>query len=498
MHHPQTLADWEQLAQQIEIPNTAFINNEPYQANGEKLDIINPATREVLAQVASCTKEDIDYAVRCAREAFRDGRWSKLPRAERKQRLLRLAELIRENLAELALIDTLNMGKPIMETYAGDTPFSADHFAWFAELIDKQYDEIAPTDDDALATITREPLGVVAAVVPWNYPLMMATWKVAPALAAGNSVLLKPADTTPLSAIRLGQLAAQAGIPAGVLNIVPGTGPETGQALGLHPDINCVAFTGSTATGKRFMEYSGQSNLKQIWLECGGKSPHIIFADCPDLDAAAQAAAVGIFSNQGEVCIAGSRLYVEESIYDQFLEKLLEQAKQMQPGNPLDPNTKMGAIVSQSQWERIINYIEIGQKEGARLLTGGQATMKDLGFYIEPTVMTVDSQDLRVVQEEIFGPVLVVTKFRTEEEVIEYANQSIYGLGAGLWTANLSRAHRVTRALESGLVWINCYFNGNDAIPFGGVKQSGFGRDKSIHALEKYSSIKAAWYHLGH
>src|SRR5690625_325624 len=498
MHHPQTLADWEQLAQQIEIPNTAFINNEPYQANGEKLDIINPATREVLAQVASCTKEDIDYAVRCAREAFRDGRWSKLPRAERKQRLLRLAELIRENLAELALIDTLNMAKPIMQTYAGHTPFSADHFAWFAELIDKQYDEIAPTDDDALATITREPLGVVAAVVPWNYPLMMATWKVAPALAAGNSVLLKPADTTPLSAIRLGQLAAQAGIPAGVLNIVPGTGPETGQALGLHPDINCVAFTGSTATVKRFMEYSGQSNLKQIWLECGGKSPHIIFADCPDLDAAAQAAAVGIFSNQGEVCIAGSRLYVEESIYDQFLEKLLQQAKQMQPGNPLDPNTKMGAIVSQSQWERIINYIEIGQKEGARLLTGGQATMKDLGFYIEPTVMTVDSQDLRVVQEEIFGPVLVVTKFRTEEEVIEYANQSIYGLGAGLWTANLSRAHRLTRALESGLVCINCYFNGNDAIPFGGVKQSGFGRDKSIHALEKYSSIKAAWYHLGH
>lgn len=494
----KNLKEWEYLSKRINIPNYAIINNEPYFGSGEVLEIINPATREVLTKIASCNEQDINYAIKCARNSFEEGLWALMPKNERKKRLLYLAELIYKNRAELALLDTLNMGKPITETYDEDIPASASHFAWFAELIDKQYDEIAPTDSDSLATITREPLGVVAAVVPWNYPFMMASWKVAPALAAGNSVILKPANITPLSAIRLGELAIQAGIPKGVLNIVPGTGSVAGQALGLHPDVDCVAFTGSTATGKRFMQYSGQSNLKQIWLECGGKSPHIIFEDCPDLDAAAKAATIGIFSNQGEVCIAGSRLYIQESIYELFIDKLLNHAKQLKLGNPLDPDTQMGAIVNQEQWKQIIEYIEIGKQEGAQLLTGGKPTLMKQGFYIEPTIMTVERQDLRIVQEEIFGPVLVVSKFKTEEEVIKYANQSIYGLGAGLWTANLSRAHRVTRALKSGLVWINCYFNSNDSIPFGGVKQSGFGRDKSIYALDKYSSIKSAWFNLTH
>lgn len=498
MKIPETQAEWTQLAQLVRIPRHAFINNKKYIGRGEVQHIINPANRQILAEINACNEEDVNFAVSCARKAFENKTWAGMPRAERKKRLLKLADLITLHKAELALLDTLSMGKPISETLNGDIPESANHFAWYAELPDKIYDSIAPTDSNSLATITREPLGVVAAVVPWNYPLMMASWKIAPALAAGNSVVLKPAEATPLSVIRLAELAAKADIPPGVLNIVPGSGPIAGKALGLHPDVNCLTFTGSTATGKRFMIYSGQSNLKQVWLECGGKSPHIIFSDCPDLDAAAQAAAIGIFSNQGEVCIAGSRLYVQEEIYDIFMEKLIAHAKNLHPGNPLDPKTKMGAIVNKAQWQQIIDYIDVGKKEGAELLIGGEPTMMEKGLYIQPTIFSVESQDLRIVKEEIFGPVLVVSKFSTEAEVIKYANQSIYGLGAGLWTSDLSRAHRVTKQLEAGLVWINCYFNGNDSIPFGGVKQSGFGRDKSIHALDKYSSIKSAWYDLSY
>lgn len=495
---PKTLAEWTQLAQNIKIPEHAYINNQKYIGQGGTHRIINPANRQLLTEFNYCDENDVDFAVRSARKAFQNKTWSHMPRNERKKRLLRLAELINKNRIELALLDTLSMGKPISSSLNGDVLESANHFSWFAELLDKLYDSIAPTDSDSLATITREPLGVVAAVVPWNYPLMMASWKIAPALAAGNSIVLKPAEATPLSVIRLAELAAKADIPPGVLNIVPGSGPIAGKALGLHHDVDCLTFTGSTATGKRFMMYSGQSNLKQVWLECGGKSPHIIFADCPDLDAASKAAAIGIYSNQGEVCIAGSRLYVQEEIYDVFMEKLLAHANSMQPGNPLDPRTEMGAIVNETQWQQIIDYIELGKKEGAELLIGGEPAMEEQGLYIKPTILEVDSQELRVVKEEIFGPVLVVSKFSTEAEVIRYANQSIYGLGAGLWTSDLGRAHRVTKALESGLVWINCYFNGNDSIPFGGVKQSGFGRDKSIHALDKYSSIKSAWYDLSH
>ncbi|KDD50200.1 aldehyde dehydrogenase (NAD) family protein, partial [Bordetella bronchiseptica OSU553] len=330
-----------------------------------------------------------------------------------------------------------------------------------------------------LATITREPLGVVAAVVPWNYPLLMASWKVAPALAAGNSVILKPAEQSSLSALRLAELALQAGIPAGVLNVVPGAGPVAGRALGLHMDVDCLAFTGSTATGKRFMEYSGQSNLKQIWLECGGKSPHIIFDDCPDLDRAALAAAIGIFNNQGEVCIAGSRLYVQAGIYDTFVSKVEACARAMQPGNPLDPASPMGAMVDERQMARVLEYVESGRREGARLRMGGERVRADSGgYYIEPTIFECARPDLTIVREEIFGPVLAVTRFDGEDEVVAQANASAYGLGSGLWTADLSRAHRVSRRLRAGLVWVNCYFDGDVTVPFGGVKQSGFGRDK--------------------
>ena len=498
MNKPDDLQIWQARARQLKLNTRALIDGQWVDGEAEPMDAINPADGTSLGRVSACSETDIDRAVQSARRAFNTGIWSGLPRAERKKRLLKLSALILEHGDELALIETLNMGKPISDTLAYDIPEVARTYAWYAETIDKQYDEIAPTDANSLATITREPLGVVAAVVPWNYPLLMATWKVAPALAAGNSVILKPAEQSPLTAIKLGELALEAGIPPGVLNIVPGTGPVAGQALGMHMDVDCLSFTGSTATGKRFMQYSGQSNLKQIWLECGGKSPHIIFDDCPDLDRAALAAAIGIFNNQGEVCIAGSRLYVQSGIYDQFLEKVEACARGMQPGNPLDPGSLMGAIVDERQLARVMHYIESGKNEGATLrMGGGQARSETGGYYVEPTIFECSNQALTIVREEIFGPVLAVSRFDTEEEALAQANASMYGLGAGLWTANLSRAHRVSRKLHAGLVWVNCYFDGDVTVPFGGVKQSGFGRDKSLHALDKYSSLKTTWINLG-
>lgn len=497
MTTPATLQDWERKAQALRLPDRPLIDGNAIAGQAEPIDAINPATGAILARVGACSEQDIDQAVQSARRAFDSGVWSGMPRAERKKRLLRLAELITAHTDELALMETLDMGKPISDTLAYDIPEAARTYAWYAETIDKQYDEIAPTDAHSLATITREALGVVAAVVPWNYPLLMASWKVAPALAMGNSVVLKPAEQSCLTALRLGELALEAGIPPGVLNIVPGTGPVAGQALGLHMDVDCLAFTGSTQTGKRFMQYSGQSNLKQIWLECGGKSPHIIFDDCPDLDRAALAAAIGIFNNQGEVCIAGSRLYVQSGIYDDFMARLDAIARTMQPGNPLDPASAMGAIVNQRQMEKVLGYIDNGQREGATLRLGGQRARTETGgYYVEPTIFECPTQSLSIVREEIFGPVLAASRFDTEDEALAAANASVYGLGSGLWTSDLSRAHRVSRKLRAGLVWVNCYFDGDVTVPFGGVKQSGFGRDKSLHALDKYSALKTTWIRL--
>lgn len=490
---------WRERAAAIRPRHQAFIDGRFVDAQGgATFASINPATGHKLIDVAACQAQDVDLAVQAARRAFEAGSWSQAHPRERKKTLLRLAALIERHSEELALLESLDMGKPIADALLYDLPETAKCFAWYAEAIDKQYDEIAPTGPDALATITREPVGVVAAVVPWNYPLMMGAWKVAPALAAGNSVILKPAEQSPLSALRLAELAAEAGIPAGVFNVVPGLGPVAGQALGLHMDVDCLAFTGSTATGKRFMTYSGQSNLKRVWLECGGKSPHIVFDDCPDLDKAAQAAAVGIFSNQGEVCIAGSRLYVQEGIYDTFLQKVEACAAGMAPGDPLDPGSAMGAIVDAAQMDKVLGYIASGVREGARLRSGGRRVRADSGgWFVEPTIFECQRQDLAIVREEIFGPVLAAQRFRTEEEAIALANDSPYGLGSGLWTANLGRAHRVSRKLRAGMVWVNCYFDGDITVPFGGVKQSGFGRDKSLHALDKYSDLKTTWINLG-
>lgn len=490
-----TLEYWQARADALTLRGQAYIDGAYADAaDGATFAATSPIDGRKLADVAACGAADVDRTVAAARRAFETGVWSGLAPRERKTRLVRLAQLITEHSEELALIETLDMGKPIRDALAFDLPETAHCYAWYGEAIDKRYDEIAPTGGNALATVTREPLGVVAAVVPWNYPLLMAAWKVAPALAAGNSVILKPAEQSSLSALRLAALAEQAGIPAGVFNVVPGAGPVAGSALGLHPDVDCVAFTGSTATGKRFMSYSGESNLKRVWLECGGKSPHIVFEDCPDLDRAALIAALAIFSNQGEVCIAGSRLYVHDAIYDTFMEKVARHAAEMRPGNPLDPATALGAMVDERQTRSVMARIAAGQAEGATLRIGGRQLHTDSGgFYIEPTIFDCADASSALIREEIFGPVLAAQRFHTEDEAIALANDSAYGLGAGLWTANLGRAHRLSRRLRAGLVWVNCYADGDITVPFGGVKQSGFGRDKSLHALDKYSDLKTTW-----
>ncbi|MEM6939958.1 MAG: aldehyde dehydrogenase [Pseudomonadota bacterium] len=488
-----TFDQWRAQAAGLSIRSRAFINGRFVDAaSGQTFACINPATGAVLAEVAACDSADIDAAVTAARAAFEDGRWSRMPPGDRKGVLLKLAELIRENLTEMALLDSLDMGKLVQDAVTVDAPGSAHFFQWYAEAIDKIYDEVAPTGPGDLALVSRVPLGVVGAVVPWNFPLDMATWKAAAALATGNSVVLKPAEQSPLSALRLAELAAEAGVPDGVFNVLPGFGPTAGKALGMHMDVDCLAFTGSTAVGKMFMQYAGQSNMKAVWPETGGKSPNLIFADCEDLDTAADMAAFGIFFNQGEVCSANSRLYVQRSIKEAFVEKMVARAEATQPGDPLDPASKMGAIVDEAQTQGIMKFVEAG-KSSAHLVTGGARVHVDgKGCFVEPTIFET-SQDNPLARDEIFGPVLAVIPFDSEDEAVAMANDTVYGLAASVWTDNLSRAIRVSDKLHAGTVSVNTVDALSAQTPFGGMKQSGFGRDLSLHSLDKYTALKTTW-----
>ncbi len=489
---------WAERARRLTLPCGLFVDGAMCQAlSGETLPVYNPATGTVLAQMALAGKEDVDRAVAGARAAFADGRWRKVSPRERGRRLLHLAALLEAHRDELALLETLCVGKPIADSLAVDLRAAARTFAWYGEAADKVYDQLAPVPPEALAMVTREPLGVVAAVVPWNFPLHMAAWKVAPALATGNSVVLKPAEQSPLSALRLGELAMEAGIPPGVLQVVCGDGPTTGAALGLHDDVDCVAFTGSTEVGKLFLGYAGASNMKRVWLECGGKTAHVVFADCPDLSRAAAAAADAIFFNQGEMCSAGSRLLLDAAIASPFLELLMEQARRYEPGDPLDPATRMGALVSAAQLERVLGSIRQAQADGARLLTGGRQCRQETGgWFVAPTIFDGVEPRSVLAQEEVFGPVLAVLSFRGEAEALAIANGTLYGLAAAVWTADLNRAHRFARELRAGTVWVNCFEEGDMTVPFGGFGHSGFGRDKSLHALDKYTDLKTTWMAL--
>jgi gamma-glutamyl-gamma-aminobutyraldehyde dehydrogenase len=492
----KTLAYWQDKAATLSIEGRAFIDGEyRHAANGRTFDCLSPIDGKLLVKVADSAADDVDAAVAAARRAFDSHVWSGLNPRQRKAVLLRWAGLMREHLDELSLLETLDAGKPIGDTTSVDVPGAAYCVEWFAEAIDKIGGEVAPADHHLVGLVTREPIGVVAAVVPWNFPILMASWKFGPALAAGNSVVLKPSEKSPLTAIRIAQLAHEAGIPAGVFNVVPGAG-EPGKLLALHPDVDCLAFTGSTNVGKLIMQYAGQSNLKRVWLELGGKSPNIVMPDCADLGRAANAAAGAIFYNMGEMCTAGSRLLVHRDIKDVFLDKLIAAARGYTPGNPLDPKTSMGAIVDQVQLDRVLGYIEAGRAESKLLLGGGRVKQESGGYYIEPTIFDTQA-DAKIAREEIFGPVLSVITFDTAEEAIRIANNSEYGLAAAVWTSNLTTAHEMARSLRAGTVWVNCYDEGGDMnFPFGGYKQSGNGRDKSLHALEKYTELKSTLVRL--
>lgn len=493
-----TLADWQQRADALKIEGRAFINGQYTAAvSGATFECVSPVDGRLLGLVASCDEADANLAVTNARAVFESGAWSRLAPAKRKSVMIRFASLLKTNAEELALLETLDMGKPISDSLYIDVPGAANALSWSGEAIDKIYDEVAATPDDQLGLVTREPVGVVGAIVPWNFPLMMACWKLGPALSTGNSVVLKPSEKSPLTAIRIAQLAIEAGIPAGVLNVLPGYGHTVGKALALHMDVDTVVFTGSTRIAKQLMVYAGESNMKRIWLEAGGKSPNIVFADAPDLQAAAESAASAIAFNQGEVCTAGSRLLVERSIKDRFLPMVVEALKGWKPGNPLDPQTTVGALVDTQQMNTVLSYIDAGHDDGATLVAGGKRILEETGgTYVEPTIFDGVSNAMRIAKEEIFGPVLSVITFDSAEEAVAIANDTPYGLAAGVWTSDISKAHKTARALRAGSVWVNQYDGGDMTAPFGGFKQSGNGRDKSLHAFDKYTELKATWIKL--
>jgi gamma-glutamyl-gamma-aminobutyraldehyde dehydrogenase len=478
----------------------AFIDGEFRDAaSGETFVTENPATGRPLASVAAGDTADIDAAVGAARRAVDDGRgWKRAP-AERKRILLDFADLLESNAEELALLDSLEAGKPITDCRDVDLPDTVKTFRWFAEAIDKVFDSVAPTGQDALALIVREPIGVVGAVLPWNFPILMAAWKAAPALAAGNSMVIKPAELTSLSTIRMAELAVEAGMPEGVLNVVPGLGETAGQALGRHMNVDMLSFTGSTEVGRFFLKYAAESNLKRITLEMGGKSPQVVLADAPDLDRVAEQVLFAGLVNMGENCSCGSRLLVDRSVRDDLVERLVDGLKAWPVGDPQDPETRLGPMIERPHLDKVLGYIEAGRAEGARVVTGGERTRTDSGgYFVAPTIFDDVRNTMRIAREEIFGPIISLVPFDDEDEAVTLANQTNYGLAASVYTTNLDRAIRVSRAIKAGTVGVNAYSEGDVTTPFGGFKESGFGgRDKGLEAFDQYTEKKTIWFALG-
>jgi len=488
----------EQLRQKTIPPQALWINGQDCTPQSQRtLDVISPINGEIITTIADANATDIDHTVKAARNVFQQGDWSRSSPAARKQVMLKIADLIQQHALDLAVLGVRDNGTELNMALKAEPGSAAATFRYYAEAIDKVYGEIAPTADNVLGMIHREPVGVVGAIVPWNFPLMIAAWKIAPAIAAGNSVVLKPSEVASLSLLHLAKLCKEAGLPDGVLNVITGQGSISGKALGLHPDVDVLVFTGSGFVGRKLLEYSARSNLKRVYLELGGKSPNILFADAPDLAKAAQVSAMGIFRNSGQVCIAGSRLLVQRSIHTQFMAHLQAAVEKLRVGDPLDLNSDVGAISNQAQLDKNLAFIETATQQGAKLVHGGQQIHTGSGgYYMSPTIFDNVQPAMDLAKEEVFGPVLGVTCFEDEAEAIELANSNEYGLAAAVWSSNLSTAHRMIRAINAGVVHVNCYGGSDNTVPLGGVKQSGNGVDKSLHAFDKYTNLKTAWIQL--
>ncbi len=491
-----TKQQYEKIASEVRFCSEALIDGKFVKAtSGKTFKTENPATGKTLAEITACDEKDVEIAVKAARKAFEDGRWSRKNPRERKEILVRWASLIEQHVDELAVLETLDSGKPIRDNAQADVPETAGCIAWHAEAADKLEDTVTATGMENVSLVVREPIGVVAAILPWNFPLLMAAWKLGPILASGNTVVLKPAKLTTLSMLRIAELSQEAGLPAGVLNVLPGSGRAVGETLALHQDVDLITFTGSTAVGRKLLGYSGQSNLKRVLLELGGKNPCVVMPDIADLDRAAEQAAAAVFWNMGENCSSNSRLIVHQDIKEKFVAKLLEKTKDWTVGNPLDPQYLLGSMIEKAHMETVLGYIAKGKAEKATLICGGNQILQETGgYFIEPTIFDNVTPEMTINREEIFGPVLAVLSCSSEEEAIAMANDTEYGLHASLWSDNVNQVHRMARSIRAGTVSVNCFSEGDFGTPFGGFKQSGFfGRDKSLWASRQYTELKTIW-----